>query len=561
MAASIFHEARIIYTTSVSGELQDIVSFHGLQSPEDFLELCWACQPETPFFDLRIDRLHLTATARSLKGLQNSSARLAVVQYELSYTTHIAGLIMVVPADSLIEDAPQDRTLRLTFQDYMALVTLAQDTFRVPPRPFMQSSAAGSEYETTSWTDAVLAVFEEAILFRSPENDKWHEGKAICRAKIQHYVRSRSKIRFCLPAFPCKSYNLDKVAGQWPDGAEYEALSTIYAFCREVKQAYPPGCVFEIISDGHVFSDCIGVDDEVVTEYNARLRKMADLVQYRSHEEGLDGCITFRNLHDILQPVPWVRNFFQEAFVDLEAINHPVRTSRTPQDDTNRAVLLQACASNQGHIQNVIRQDPSHSITMLYRGFSRFMLDDLSAHADCKSKSKSQRKKLAEKVAMEMMARNAAYSSLVEMTMPHHVRLSIHAHNNAGPKFAVSLLTKHKFRPLTSFDGLKLSTNYNQYDERHHLHIPTPWHNCLVEVKDDRDTTYVCKAGLVKAELEDSSVWSTRSGYVADHPRGGRFVLYRKKANRTSTDGVLPRVIVSSEPQAVDVLRLPMPHL
>ncbi|KPI41908.1 Spore wall maturation protein DIT1 [Cyphellophora attinorum] len=539
MAASTFHEARIVYTTSTSGELNDIVSFHGLQSPEDFFEVCRACRSGPPFLDLRIDQFHLTATSRSLKGRQSSPAGLALVQYELHFTTHIAGLMMVVPADSLVDDAPQDRTLRMTFRDYMALVTLAQDTFRVPPRSLIQAPFAGSEYETRLWTDAVLAVFEECILFRGPENDKWHEGKAICRAKIQHYVHARSRIRFCLPAFPCKSYNLDKVADQWPDGAEYEALSTIYDFCREVKQVYPPGCVFEIISDGHVFSDCIGVDDEIVTEYNARLRKMADLLQYRSHEEGLDGCITFRNLHDILQPVRWVRNFFQETFVDLEALNHPVSTSRAIQDDINRTILLQACASNQDHIQQVIRQDPSHSITML--------------------KSKSQRKKLAEKVAIEMMARNAAYSSLVELTMPHHVRLSIHAHNNAGPKFAVSLLTKHKFQPLTSFDGLKLSTRYSLYDERHHLHIPTPWHNCLVEVKDGHDTTYVCKAGLVKAELKESNVWSPRSGYVADHPRGGRFVLYRKRASRA--ESVLPRVIVSSEPQAVDVLRLPIPHL
>lgn len=78
------------------------------------------------------------------------------------------------------------------------------------------------------------------------------------------------------------------------------------------------------------------------------------------------------------------------------------------------------------------------------------MLDDLLAHPDGHGKSKSQRKRLAETVALEMMRRNQAYSHLVELVMPRQIRLSIHAHNNAGPKFAVSLLPKTIFRPLTS---------------------------------------------------------------------------------------------------------------
>ena len=128
------------------------------------------------------------------------------------------------------------------------------------------------------------------------------------------------------------------------------------------------------------------------------------------------------------------------------------------------------------------------------------------------------------------MRRNQAYSHLIELVMPRHVRLSIHAHNNAGPKLAISVLPKHKFRPLTSFDGLRLSTENEQYDERHHLHIPTPWHNALVSIDGD-ETTYVCKAGLVKAEIKrEKSVWSDQSGYVEHRERGGRYVLHRVKS-------------------------------
>lgn len=133
---------------------------------------------------------------------------------------------------------------------------------------------------------------------------------------------------------------------------------------------------------------------------------------------------------------------------------------------------------------------------------------------------------MAEEVALEMMRRNQAYSHLVELAMPRHVRLSIHAHNNAGPKFAISLLPTSKFRHLDSFDTVGPS-NTVDFEERRHLHIPTPWHSTLVEI-DGHDKVYVCKSGLIRAELErEDSEWDAKSGYVAEHERGGRYVLYR----------------------------------
>lgn len=318
------------------------------------------------------------------------------------------------------------------------------------------------------------------------------------------------------------------MASVWPDGAEFEALANIYAFCDEVNRAYPPGCVFDIISDGHVFSDCIGVDDGVVTGYCQRLRLTSASVRQAMDRADLEHVLTFSGLHDILQPARWTRNFFEPRFARLDDVQHPSKTLRSDQDDINRGMLLHSCSADHAQLHKTIRNDPKNSMTMLYRGFSRFMLDDLAAHPDCGSKSKSQRKRLSEKVALEMMHRNQAYSHLVELAMPRHVRLSIHAHNNKGPKFAISLLSQQQFKPLKSFDRLRQPTRYNQYDEKHHLHIPTPWHNCLVQIEDESGG-YVCKAGLVETELSrKDSTWSSKSGYQADHPRGGRYILYRR---------------------------------
>ena len=41
-------------------------------------------------------------------------------------------------------------------------------------------------------------------------------------------------------------------------------------------------------------------------------------------------------------------------------------------------------------------------------------------------------------------------------------------------------------------------------------------------------SAYVCKAGLVKAEIEwQQAVWSNQSRYAEHHERGGRYVLHR----------------------------------
>ncbi len=39
------------------------------------------------------------------------------------------------------------------------------------------------------------------------------------------------------------------------------------ASSQDLVKIYPPGMKIWIVSDGHVFSDCIGVDDDVVSTY------------------------------------------------------------------------------------------------------------------------------------------------------------------------------------------------------------------------------------------------------------------------------------------------------
>ena len=487
-------------------------------------------------------------------------------QFEIRYETHISGLlllesrsVMPIPkrrASTTRRSESLSATATMDFRTYFALTILAQPSSQMVPAIVRKSDSLVNTLGHHSETEIVRAVvdsiteaFENGLLFRNPEFDQWRFGKKLFKEKIQFYVKNRDAVRFCLPAFPCKSSNNDKVASVEPDGAEFEALITLHKFAMTVKDIYPPGCVVDIVSDGHVFSDCVGTDDATVSAYTQKLQAMAADVRaqlFRTTRKRHDDLVTFHGLHEILFPTKWTKKFFDPGFARVEEVGHPVNTIRTLQDDANRGLLLRSCSACHMDLEQVIREDPESSLTLLYRGFSRFMLDDLKCHPDGLNKSKSQRKKLSEKVAVEMMRRNQAYSHLVELAMPRHVRLSIHAHNNSGPKFAISLLPNDRFQHLASFDGLRVSNRIVNFEASHHLHIPTPWHNTLVQINGD-DEAYICKSALVKAELErEDSTWLAKSGYIEDHPRGGRYVLYRSETTpRPSPKGL--RSVVETE--------------
>jgi hypothetical protein len=94
----------------------------------------------------------------------------------------------------------------------------------------------------------------------------------------------------------------------------------------------------------------------------------------------------------------------------------------------------------------------------------------------------------------------------VELVFPRAIRLSIHQHNNEGPKFAVNLLPNTQFRNV---DGLKPDAlrcaaviDHAEGTKVDDAHIPTPWHNVIVQVEDHK-MMYVCAAGVVKDELLD----------------------------------------------------------
>lgn len=308
---SLYHEIRSYFKCSPTGVLLEEINLHNGPSLYPVIDK----YPGT-----RILRLRGARHTFEHNVLDIFDSAYVLHKFELSVrNSHRTGLISISAQDSYG-----------AFRRHFALILLMQNSSLAVPRTnsgrvALRCCPLNSPVPTDTYVQQIQRTFQQHLLFCSPENDQWAKGQRHFRQKVLYYVQSRSTVRFCLPAFPCKSTNPQKVASRWPDGADYEALTNIYQFCQAVQAVYPPGAVIEIVSDGHVFSDCVGVDDEVVAEYTKRLRAMAARI---SGELGLSGAfVTFQGLADILYPHPWAQKLMPNGDLD---INNPLNTRRTP---------------------------------------------------------------------------------------------------------------------------------------------------------------------------------------------------------------------------------------
>lgn len=217
---------------------------------------------------------------------------------------------------------------------------------------------------------------------------------------------------------------------------------------------------------------------------------------------------------------------------------HPVKTQLTGEAELCRKLMLGIGGPDRAYIRHLIEQQEPDAL-QLYRGQTRFMLEDLADIPSVKSMSGKQKKKTAALVAEEMMSRNQAYSNLTELLLPNYVRLSIHAHNNKGPKFAIRLLPKHMVRAIDDLE--------NRFEPvpAYEFQIPTPWHNCCIKVEGD-ELIYLARSQVAKKALAGSDF----TGSWVDGPDGSYFSL-----KRTSGAAATPT------PAPTDLPKLTIPKL
>ncbi|WP_168711379.1 isocyanide synthase family protein [Streptomyces sp. RKND-216] len=219
---------------------------------------------------------------------------------------------------------------------------------------------------------------------------------------VRASVRAGVPVECVLPGFPCKSPNPAKVLGTLPDRAEEVAFDFLAGLCRQVREVYPPGMRLVICSDGRVFSDLIGVHDEVVTAYQDEIRRM--LARRR--------------------PAP-LSLFSIDDVPGMDSCSY----------DAMRRALDETHGERPERIREEVRA--GGEALDLYRALTRFLLEDSFTPGVSRTRSALQRE--ARRRAYGVIARSRAWGGLVAEHFPRAVRLSIHPQRCGSAKFGIRL--------------------------------------------------------------------------------------------------------------------------
>ncbi|KAG3134124.1 hypothetical protein PC128_g26248, partial [Phytophthora cactorum] len=250
--------------------------------------------------------------------------------------------------------------------------------------------------------------------FPAPIDRFEEEGKAKMQKIVMRMIERRAPITLVLPSFPFKSPNsTDKVLGKLPDRAEELSMERLERFCREVEEAYTPGCNMVIFSDGRVFNDLLGVS---LSDLRAFENEMQAMVKEAGHThvyfDSMDNYV--KNVDD---PIPEILERFNVLHIDFDAR---------------------------------IKAEPA--IRNTYCSFCKFLERDLAPQ--WVGMSRSATKRSCGKIAKQMMHRNVGFSALIDESYPDALRISIHQYNNAGPKFGIHLIRQKSGKPRTPWHSV-----------------------------------------------------------------------------------------------------------
>lgn len=147
-------------------------------------------------------------------------------------------------------EAPENSEAKAEFQEWFIYLSLQETR--------LQSADVSAMIGCSKkLAEDVTHIFEDTLR-NITTDDQWESGggRVLFEQQAHYFIARNWTIEFCLPAFPCKSSNLQKVTGVDPDRSEETALWHLNNFVKQIEQIYEPGAKVLIVSDGHVFSDC-----------------------------------------------------------------------------------------------------------------------------------------------------------------------------------------------------------------------------------------------------------------------------------------------------------------
>ncbi|GAV49092.1 hypothetical protein ZYGR_0N04970 [Zygosaccharomyces rouxii] len=462
---------------------------HIAENWSKFMENTKEIQPRKAHFSENINEQLLTAEI-SNQFTNSMNLPLKISEYKKDGETQVRGCVTTVENEN-------------EFNDWFIFHILDQARLKFSEKPTITSDI---DYHKS------FTRYYEKNLKNTVFEDQWdEEGREYFIKRVRYFTDRFLRIECVLPAFPCKTSNRDKAAGTLPDKGEEFALRRLLKATHDVSQIYPPGMKVWIVSDGHVFSDCIGVDDHVVNRYTQNLHQMYESISI----PGID-AMGLCGLNDLFFSGHATSHFDPEWIKDIE-LDHYTGTKICSVSEVSRTILMKGCDTDDGRLKKQIGID-GHPRLHLYRGFVKFMEEDLSLSTHFAKSSRKGFKKTASKVAFNMIKRNDAYSNLVELLFPHHMRLSIHAHTNSGPKFGIKVISPEQCLSVKSLDNI-VEPKFEDL-----LHIPTPWHNCVVKVCN-QNQFFLTKSRVVREALESGKYVGAWKEANLEKGEGGYYVI------------------------------------
>ena len=213
----MYHKTQALYTRSLDGKL-----YHITGSNQQHIQATW--QDIKSQLPTKISEICTSPQILKLNrsvGTRNEN----MVAFEKQREGNIVGLVL----RDTVETA-QDPFQRFFVDLVLTQIHLPIDGTVAEPEP----PTVGRDR-----TSDIVDYFNEYLRHVSA-NDQWnHGGRTYFENRVRHFTWRNAKVEFCLPAFPCKSSNPDKVMGTLPDRGEEMALIRAAQF-RQRNRGYIP---------------------------------------------------------------------------------------------------------------------------------------------------------------------------------------------------------------------------------------------------------------------------------------------------------------------------------
>eukprot|EP01095_Lingulamoeba_sp_RSL-Kostka_P015351 TRINITY_DN7030_c0_g1_i1.p1 TRINITY_DN7030_c0_g1~~TRINITY_DN7030_c0_g1_i1.p1 ORF type:complete len:313 (-),score=91.38 TRINITY_DN7030_c0_g1_i1:52-990(-) len=233
-----------------------------------------------------------------------------------------------------------------------------------------------------------------SIIIRSDDDEYNNGGEVYLRERISEYTNNNEQIKFFFAGFPFKSPSPEKTIGKAMDKSEEISIDFLSQWIEKFNEIYERGANLTILSDGRVYNDLLGVDNEDVDNYNKDVRQYANSINSK---------INWFSMNDIF-------NKNNELTFDQVRESFMGKYGVTVEE-----------------LKELIKTDPNkQKVYDVYRN---------SSSRDAQNKTEEE----LNQIALTMMLRHDALNNMTKEYFESYIRLSIHKTTN-NKKYGIQLV-------------------------------------------------------------------------------------------------------------------------